>query len=99
MGVYTQAHSQGVQCTPPNLPKGPLTATKWAKNVFVFFLLIFCSGVKGVRFKKSTFWVQNVHYFGVPHHPKIDPGYGPVYTLVNKFQLFSKKHPYRPTRI
>ena len=34
----TQAHSQGgggvqgVQCTPPNLPKSPLLAAKWAKN-------------------------------------------------------------------
>ncbi len=31
---------------PPNLSKGPLFATKWAKNGFM----------KGVRFKRSTFW-------------------------------------------
>ena len=30
-----------------------------------------------MRFKKSTFWVQKVHFLGVLHPPKIDPGYGP----------------------
>ena len=40
----------------------------------------FCRRVKGVRFKKSTFWVQKVHFLGVPHPPKIDPGYGPANT-------------------
>ena len=38
----------------------------------------FCSGVEGVRFKKFTFWIQKVPFFGVPHPPKIDPGYGPA---------------------
>ena len=33
---------------PPNLPKGPLLAKKWAKNVF------FVGGLRGMRFKKST---------------------------------------------
>ena len=32
-----------------------------------------------MRFKKSTFWVQKVHFWGVPHLPKMDPGYGPEY--------------------
>ena len=41
----------------------PLLATEWAK--------------KGVRFKKSTFWVQKVHFWGIPHLPKVDPGYRP----------------------
>ena len=40
--------------------------------------------VKGVRFKKSTFWVQKVHFFGVPHPSKIDPGYGPGCTFNQK---------------
>ena len=30
-----------------------------------------------MRFKKSTFWVQKVHIFGIPYFPNIDPGYGP----------------------
>ena len=60
---------------PPNLPKGPLLATKWTKNE------VFEEGLRGVRFKKSTFGVQKVHFWGVPHPPKIDPGYGPVYDL------------------
>ena len=39
---------------PPNLPKDqPLTTTKWAKNE------VFVGGLSGVRFKKSTFGVQN----------------------------------------
>ena len=37
----------------------------------------FCRRVKGVWFKKSTFWVQKVQStFGVLH-PHIDPGYKP----------------------
>ena len=28
-----------------------------------------------MRFKKSTFWVQKVHFCGFPHLPKIDTGY------------------------
>ena len=31
-----------------------------------------------MRSKKSTFRVQQVHFLGAPHLPKIDPGYGPV---------------------
>ena len=37
----------------------------------------FCRRVKGVRFKKVHFWVQKVHFFGILHLPKINPGYGP----------------------
>ena len=48
---------------PPNLPKGPLLATKCTKNG------VFVGGLRGVRFKKST--------FGGSHTPQIDPGYGP----------------------
>ena len=39
----------------------------------------FCRRVKGVRYKKSTFGVQKVLSFWVPH-PKIDPGCRPVYS-------------------
>ena len=52
----------------PNLPKGPLSVTKWAKNE------VLVGGLRGVRFKKFTFWDQKVHFLGVPHLPKIDPG-------------------------
>ena len=33
----------------------------------------------GVRFKKSTFWVQKVHFVALqpPPPPKVDSGYGP----------------------
>ena len=65
-----QACSQGVRRTPPNLPKGPLLVKKWTKNgVFVGWL-------RGVRFKKSTFWVQKILFWGVLHLPQFDPGYG-----------------------
>ena len=34
--VAMQGVPEGVRCTTPNLPKGPLFVTKWAKNgVFV----------------------------------------------------------------
>ena len=67
-----QARSQGVrgvQRTPSNLSKGPLLATKWAKNG------IFVGGLRGMRFKKSTFLVQKVHFLGGPAPPKIDPAW------------------------
>ena len=32
---------------------------------------------EGVRFKKSTFWVQKVHFWEVSHLSRFDPGYGP----------------------
>ena len=40
---------------------------------------VFCIRIKGVRFKKSTFWVQKVHILGIPHLSKIDPGDGPAF--------------------
>ena len=43
---------------PPNLAKGPLLATNWTKNA------VFVGGCRGVRFKKSTFWVRKVHFWG-----------------------------------
>ena len=43
---------------------------EWAKNG------VFVEGLKGVRFKNSTFWVQKVHFYTAP--PEINPGYGPV---------------------
>ena len=47
----------------PNLPtKGPLLAAKWDKK------WEFCRRVKGVRFKKSTFWVQKQGR-SQPHNP------------------------------
>ena len=51
-------HRQGVRCTTPNLPKGPLLATKWTKHVFFFF---FCRGVK----------VQKVYLLG-PQGPLLE---------------------------
>ena len=48
----------------PNLPKGPLLAIKWAKHG------VFVGGLRGVKFKKSTFLVQKVHFLGVLHPPK-----------------------------
>ena len=58
-GVRPVARGGGCRVcdAPPNLPKGPLLVTKWAKNGG------FCRRVRGVRFKK-------VHFFGVPHPPK-----------------------------
>ena len=49
---------------PPDLPKDPLLATKWAKN------WVFVGGLRGVRFKKSTVWVQKVHFWGYRTSPK-----------------------------
>ena len=57
----------------------------------------FCRRVIGVRFKKSTIWVQKVHFLGVPHLLRIDPGYGPALKqasftrkiLKNKVTLYS----------
>ena len=66
---------------PPNLQKGPHLATKWAKNG------MFVSGLRVMRFKKSTFWVQKVHILGVLHTPQINPGYGPgilLYTSLSQ---------------
>ena len=51
----------------PKSQKGPLLAKELVKN-----------GVCVWGFKKSTFWVQKVHIFGIPHLPKIDPYYVPV---------------------
>ena len=56
----------------PRSAKRSTLVTKCAKNGF------FCKRVKGVRFKKSTFWVQKGPHFGGPTPPKIDPGYGPA---------------------
>ena len=52
MSCCKQARSQGGKggaTHPPNLPKGSLIATKWTKNG------VFEGGLRGVRFKKSTF--------------------------------------------
>ena len=64
--------ARGVGHIPPNLAKGPLLATKWAKNG------VFVGGLRGVRFKKSIWGVQKVHFWGVPHRLRFDPGYGPT---------------------
>ena len=37
-----------------------------------------------MRFKKSTFWVQKVHFLGGPAPPKNDPGYGPETDIHSK---------------
>ena len=55
---------QGGATHSPDLPKGPLLATKWAKNG------VFVAGLRGARFKKSTFRVQKLHFWGVPYPPK-----------------------------
>ena len=67
--------ARGVRRTTPNLPKCPLLATKWAKNG------VFVGGLRGVRLRKSTFAVQKVHFCGVLHLPKIDPGYGSAHGI------------------
>ena len=75
----SQARSQGGEggaTQPPHLPKGPLLATKWTKSG------VFEGGLRWVRFKKSTFGVQKVHFWGVPHHPKIDSAYGRACRIV-----------------
>ena len=48
LGVYFRpvARGAGVRCTPPNLAKCPLLATKWAKNGVL---------VGGLRWVKFTF--------------------------------------------
>ena len=71
---------------PPNQPKSPLLATKWG----------FCRRAKGVKFKKSTFWVQKVHFSGVVHAPKSILSTGLVITKANtsygiKILTFLKK--------
>ena len=72
INIQLQAHRgggvQGVWCTTPDLSKGPLFATKWAKNV-VF-------AVKGWGSKKVHFWVQKLHFSGILHLAS-NPGYGP----------------------
>ena len=67
-----QAHSR-LHPPPPNLPKGPLLATNGPKMGF----FVEGEGLMGVRFKKSTFWIQKVYFRGIPHLLKINPGYGP----------------------
>ena len=76
---FRQARSQGGAGGAMHPPKSAKRSTfshkmgqKWG----------FCRRVKGVRFKKSSLWVQKVHFFGVPHPPKIDPGYGPAFIPV-----------------
>ena len=49
---------------PKHLPKGPLSATKWAKNVF------FCRRVRGVRFKKVHFLGPKGPLFEGPAPPQ-----------------------------
>ena len=44
--------------------------------------------VKGVRFKKSIFGVYKVHVLGVPHLPKINPGYGSGSFVCPSVRLF-----------
>ena len=74
----TPARSQGVAThTTLNLSKGPLLVTKWT----IFLGGRGCRKVKGVG-SRSPLWVQKVHFCGVLHHPKIDPGYGPGITPV-----------------
>ena len=51
--------------TPPNLPKGPLLATKWAKNG------VFCREVKGGEVQKSPlFGSKRSTFWGSPHPKK-----------------------------
>ena len=54
---------QGVWRTPQSA-KRSILVTKWARNG------VFVRGLRGLMFKKSTFWVQKVHILGVPHPPK-----------------------------
>ena len=65
--------------TPPNLPIGPLLATKLAKNVF--FPLLGRGLRGGGEVQKVHFWVQKVNILGSCNFPppqkKNDPGYEP----------------------
>ena len=71
-----QIHSQGVWHATPNLPIGACLAMFSQKNWPKWG---FCRKFKGVRFKKSTFWVQKVNIVGVQHLSIFDPGCGSGY--------------------
>ena len=64
-GMLTQARSQAGAGVRPatHLPKSKVyfyQQLEWAKNC------VFVDGLKGVRFKNSTFWVQKVHFYTAP---------------------------------
>ena len=56
---------------PPNLTKGPLLATKWAKNE------VFVGGLRGVRFKRVHFLSGKGPLLGDSASSGFDPGYRP----------------------
>ena len=76
--LHDHAHSQGSPRGMMHLPKSAQRSTfggKMGEKLGV------CKRVKGVRFKKSTFWVKKLHILGVLHPLKIDPGYQPVHDI------------------
>ena len=60
-----------VRCTSPNLAKGPLLGTKWAKNG------VFVGGLRGE--------VQKSPLLGVLHLPRFNPGYGPACIFMYRY--------------
>ena len=83
-----QAHSQGLQGmqrTTLNLPKGPLSVTKYAKRATFSHKVCQKGGFVGVKGGE----IQNVHFvgLGVPYILKIDPGYGPDYRCTIKIVI------------
>ena len=70
------------------VPKGTGQARSSAKrSTFSHKMGLFCKKVKEVRFKKSTFWVQKVHFLGVLHPPKSILATGLRQGQVNKLGL------------
>ena len=81
--TFKQARSQGVRRTAQSAKRSTFThkmGKKWGV----------CKRVKGDEVQKVHFWgpIQKVNILGVPHPPKIDPGYGPAFS---KFILANKQ--------
>ena len=55
---------QGMRCSPPNLPKGPLLTTKWAKNE------VFVGGLRGWGSKSQFFESKRSTFFGGSPSPR-----------------------------
>ena len=79
-GGGDQARSQGGCGSATHHPK---SAKRFTFSHKIHQKCCFSRGLRGeqvARFKKSTFWIQKVHIWGVLHLPKIDhPAYGPAY--------------------
>ena len=69
----------------PHLSKGPLLATKWAKNE------VFVGGLRGWGSKNPLFGSERSTFWGscTPHN-KINPGYGPGFKVICEWSRFSE---------